>query len=78
MESHDDLGGVYIPRSKITNSTRLASRLRGRARGWNLPIFSHLFSTSISLSTQMGWEFTYGPWSLTFDTSKNVDCRKVE
>lgn len=78
MVSHDILGGVYIPRTKLTNTTRLASRLRGRARGWNLPIFSHLFSTSISLNAKMGWEFTYGPWILTFDTSKNVDCWKVE
>lgn len=53
MAGHDDLGGVDIPQLKLTNTTRLDSQLRGRARGGSLPIYFYLF-----LPEYMGWTVT--------------------
>lgn len=38
VASHAHVGGVDIPHSKLTNSTRLARYLRGTAWGGNLHI----------------------------------------
>lgn len=41
--SHADSGGVGIPQSKQANATRVSRHLRGRAKGENLLVFSHVF-----------------------------------
>lgn len=41
--SHADFGGVGIPQSKQANATRVSRHVRGRAKGENLLLFSHVF-----------------------------------